>query len=166
MSALVEIGDLDYGDMTRVIALERSVFGAPWSMAMFVLEFSKPTSVCLGARTAEGALAGYLVCSRYETVWHVMNVCVEPALRRQGVASDLIAALIARVDDDDARYTLEVRPSNPAAIGLYAHHGFLAAGRRRRYYADNGEDAIIMWRTPGTLRGVLDDVPNASPVQR
>lgn len=164
MSALA-ITELDYADLSKVIALERRVFPAPWSMAMFVLEFSKPTSVCLGAQTG-GELAGYLICSRYDTVWHIMNICVEPALRRQGVASEMLTNLTARVDHGDARYTLEVRPSNPAAIGLYEHHGFLAAGQRRRYYADNGEDAIIMWRTPGTLRGLLDDIPNASPAQQ
>jgi ribosomal-protein-alanine N-acetyltransferase len=164
MSA-VQIRDLDYGDLTRVIALERRVFPAPWSMAMFVLEFSKPTSVCVAA-VIDDQLVGYLICSRYDTVWHIMNICVEPELRRTGIASALLRHLIARVADDDARYTLEVRPSNPAAIGLYEYHGFLAAGQRRRYYADNGEDAIIMWRTPSTLRGGLDDIPNASPVQR
>jgi ribosomal-protein-alanine N-acetyltransferase len=159
------IRELDYNDLAKVMALERRVFQAPWSLAMFVLELSKPTSVCLSAQI-DGELAGYLICSRYETVWHIMNICVEPDLRRRGVASVLLGELLDRVGGDESRYTLEVRPSNPAAIGLYEHHGFLAAGQRRRYYADNGEDAIIMWRTPGTLRGVLDDVPNASPVQR
>jgi [ribosomal protein S18]-alanine N-acetyltransferase len=163
MSTLL-IRELDYGDLTKVIALERRVFPAPWSMAMFVLELSKPAGICVAAEV-DDEFAGYLICSRYDTVWHIMNICVEPVLRRTGVASALLAHLFDQVGDDDARYTLEVRPSNPAGIGLYEHHGFLAAGMRRRYYADNGEDAIIMWRTPGTLRGVLDDIPNASPVQ-
>ena len=60
--------------------------------------------------------------------------------------------------------TLEVRPSNQPAIALYERFGFLAAGMRRRYYQDNGEDALIMWRTPATLEGRLDDVPNPGPV--
>jgi ribosomal-protein-alanine N-acetyltransferase len=165
MTTGTEIRDLEYQDLARVIALERRVFQAPWSLAMFVLELSKPASICIAAG-GDGAIDGYLICSRYDTVWHIMNICVEPSLRRRGIASDLIGALLARAGGQDARYTLEVRPSNPAAIGLYEAHGFMAAGRRRRYYADNGEDATIMWRTPGTLRGVLDDVPNASPVQQ
>jgi ribosomal-protein-alanine N-acetyltransferase len=77
------------------------------------------------------------------------------------VASALLDALRARVGDPDARFTLEVRRSNPAAIALYERHGFRAAGLRRRYYQDNGEDAVVMWRTPATLRGTLDDIPNA-----
>jgi ribosomal-protein-alanine N-acetyltransferase len=70
---------------------------------------------------------------------------------------------VHRVGGEEARLTLEVRESNQGAIDLYARFGFLAAGIRRRYYQDNGEDALIMWRTPSTLEGRLDDVPNARP---
>jgi ribosomal-protein-alanine N-acetyltransferase len=57
--------------------------------------------------------------------------------------------------------------SNAGAIDLYERHGFRGAGLRRRYYQDNGEDAVIMWRTPATLRGTLDDIPNAvDPLRR
>ena len=52
-----------------------------------------------------------------------------------------------------------MRRSNTGAITLYERFGFRSAGVRRRYYQDNGEDAIVMWRTPATLRGTLDDVP-------
>jgi [ribosomal protein S18]-alanine N-acetyltransferase len=65
-----------------------------------------------------------------------------------------------RVDDEQARYTLEVRRSNDGAIRLYEREGFRAAGLRRRYYQDNGEDALVMWRTPATLEGSFEDVPN------
>ena len=69
-----------------------------------------------------------------------------------------------RVGDKRARYTLEVRQSNAAAIELYQRFGFRTAGQRRRYYQDNGEDALIMWRTPATLNGSLEDIPAAGPV--
>jgi ribosomal-protein-alanine N-acetyltransferase len=72
-------------------------------------------------------------------------------------------ALLERLPANDDQVTLEVRRSNAAALALYERFGFKAAGERRRYYQDNGEDAIIMWRTPGTLRGNLDDVPAADP---
>ena len=65
-----------------------------------------------------------------------------------------------------ARFTLEVRRSNHVAIHLYEREGFRAAGLRRRYYQDNGEDALVMWRTPATLAGSLDDVPNPGPGPR
>jgi ribosomal-protein-alanine N-acetyltransferase len=165
MTVAPEIRRLTYADLPQVIAIERRAFPTPWSLAMFVLELSKPGGVCLAARR-EGRLIGYLICSRYDTVWHIMNVAVDPDERRSGVATTLIDELLERVGDGHARFTLEVRTSNAAAIALYRRFGFRTAGTRRRYYQDNGEDALIMWRTPSTLNGgSLEDVPNAGPVR-
>ena len=161
---MIEVRRLAYSDLPQVVAIERRAFPAPWSLAMFVLELSKPSGICLAAQDGD-RLAGYLVCSRYETVWHVMNVSVDPDLRRRGIATQLLGVLFAQAGGRHERFTLEVRTSNTAAIALYEHNGFKAAGIRRRYYQDNGEDAVIMWRTPATLRGSLDDVPAAVPVQ-
>ncbi len=163
-----EIRRLAYGDLPQVIAVERRAFPTPWSLAMFVLELSKPSGIALAAWRQDGLaaphLAGYLICSRYDTVWHVMNVSVDPAERRAGIAKLLLSDLIERIGDPAAQFTLEVRVSNAPAIALYERFGFLSAGVRRRYYHDNQEDALIMWRTPMTLQGSLDDVPNAGPV--
>jgi len=158
----VQIRRLSYPDLPQVTAIERRVFPTPWSLAMFVLELSKPSGICLAAISQE-SLVGYLICSRYDIVWHVMNVAVDSQHQRKGLASALLAELYRRVDDDSARFTLEVRPSNHVAIHLYEREGFRAAGMRRRYYQDNGEDALVMWRTPGTLAGSLEDVPNPAP---
>jgi [ribosomal protein S18]-alanine N-acetyltransferase len=141
----LEIRSLAYADLPQVIAIERRAFTTPWSLAMFVLELSKPSGVCLAA-TRGGRIVGYLVCSRYDTVWHVMNVAVDPRLLRQGIASTLLEQLFAQSDGPGEQYTLEVRPSNEPAIGLYERFGFHAAGKRRGYYHDNREDALIMWR--------------------
>ena len=134
---------LAYGDLPSVIAIERRAFPTPWSLAMFVLELSKPDGICLAAEDETG-LCGYLVCSRYERIWHLMNVAVAPEHRRRGIATDLIERLFAEAGRGE-RYTLEVRISNIAAIAMYEGFGFRSAGRRRRYYHDNGEDALIMW---------------------
>jgi ribosomal-protein-alanine N-acetyltransferase len=159
----VEVRRLSYQDLPQVIAIERRVFPTPWSLAMFVLELSKQSGICLAAtmRTATGEqrLVGYLICSRYDTVWHVMNIAVDTDHQRRGLASALLADLYERVGDSRARFTLEVRRSNDVAIHLYEREGFRAAGMRRRYYQDNGEDALVMWRTPATLAGSLGDVP-------
>jgi ribosomal-protein-alanine N-acetyltransferase len=159
----VQIRRLAYPDLPDVIAIERRVFPTPWSLAMFVLELSKQSGICLAA-VRERRLVGYLICSRYDTVWHVMNIAVDVDCQRKGLASKLLSDLYARVDDDDARFTLEVRRSNAVAIHLYEREGFRAAGMRRRYYQDNGEDALVMWRTPATLAGSLDDVPDPEPM--
>ncbi len=145
-AAAVEIRRLTYADLPQVVAIERRAFTSPWSLAMFVLELSKPSGVCLAATTTEQELVGYLVCSRYDTVWHVMNVAVDPDRRRRGIGTALIGALLERVGPD-AQVTLEVRRSNAGAQVLYERFGFRRAGVRPRYYADNGEDAVIMWRT-------------------
>jgi [ribosomal protein S18]-alanine N-acetyltransferase len=139
----LRIRRLAYSDLPAVLALERRSFPTPWSLAMFVLELSKPSGVCLAAETDEG-LIGYLVCSRYADIWHLMNVAVEPARRRRGIATALVERLLAEAGPDQ-RYTLEVRTSNAGAIVMYERLGFRHSGRRRRYYQDNGEDALIMW---------------------
>lgn len=134
---------LSYSDLPAVISIERRSFPTPWSLAMFVLELSKPSGICLAA-TEGDELLGYLVCSRYDQVWHLMNVAVAPEHRRQGIARRLIGRL---VDEGGGRlpFTLEVRVSNAAAIAMYERLGFRSAGVRPRYYQDNGEDALIMW---------------------
>lgn len=148
MSQPLEIRPLAYADLPQVISIERRAFTTPWSLAMFVLELSKPTGICLAA-LREGRIVGYLVCSRYVDDWHVMNVAVDPSLRRQGIATTLLERLFERADGPGEQYTLEVRPSNEAAIGLYERFGFHTAGKRRGYYHDNREDALIMWRKSG-----------------
>ena len=157
---------LTYADLPQVIAIERRAFPTPWSLAMFVLELSKPSGICLTAEI-DGGIVGYCICSRYDTIWHIMNVAVAPERRRSRIATALLTELLSRVDEPAPRFTLEVRTSNTAAMALYERFGFRAAGLRRRYYQDNGEDAVIMWRTPSTLRGSLEDIPNAvDPLKR
>src|SRR5450432_2675335 len=111
----MDVRPLTYADLPEVIAIERRAFPTPWSLAMFVLELSKLHGVCLAAHDDAGVVAGYLVCSRYDEIWHVMNVCVDPDRRRRGVASEMLDDLLRRIDDPLARFTLEVRPSNGAA---------------------------------------------------
>ncbi len=143
LTAEVRVRRLAYSDLPAVIAIERRSFPTPWSLAMFVLELSKPAGICLAAHNGE-ELLGYVVCSRYDQVWHLMNIAVSPDHRRGGVAGQLLRRLF-----EEARgvlpFTLEVRVSNAGAIAMYERFGFRSAGVRPRYYHDNGEDALIMW---------------------
>jgi ribosomal-protein-alanine N-acetyltransferase len=143
--AQLTIRPLGYSDLPQVIAIERRAFPTPWSLAMFVLELSRPSSVCLAA-VSGGRVIAYLICSRYSEVWHLMNVAVDPPARRRGIAWALMEEMLERAGPEEP-YTLEVRPSNGPAIALYERFGFRSAGTRRRYYQDTGEDALIMWRT-------------------
>ena len=141
----LEIRQLAYADLPQVIAIERRAFPTPWSLAMFVLELSKPSGICLAA-LEEGVMVGYLVCSRYDTVWHLMNVAVD----RAGAAREsprpcstgCSSRRTSRASSTRSRCALQRR-----RIRLYERFGFRAAGRRRAYYHDNREDALIMWRT-------------------
>jgi ribosomal-protein-alanine N-acetyltransferase len=144
--AALNIRRLTYADLPQVIAIERRAFPTPWSLAMFVLELSKPSGICLVA-LSDDRVVGYLVCSRYDTVWHVMNVAVDDRMLRRGIATAILAQLFAQADKPGEQYTLEVRESNDAAIALYERFGFRSAGVRPGYYHDNKEDALIMWRT-------------------
>jgi ribosomal-protein-alanine N-acetyltransferase len=143
---------LAYSDLPSVISIERRSFPTPWSLAMFVLELSKPSGICLAAEDSEG-LIGYLVCARYDDVWHLMNVAIHPERRRRGIATELVERLFDEAGPG-ARFTLEVRVSNGPAIAMYQRFGFRSAGRRRRYYHDNGEDALIMWLESPAHAGV------------
>ena len=142
-AAPLQLRRLAYSDLPAVISIERRSFPTPWSLAMFVLELSKPSGICLAA-TAGDELRGYLVCSRYDAVWHLMNVAVAPDHRRGGIATELIKRLFEE-SGRDLPFTLEVRVSNREAIAMYEGFGFRSAGTRPRYYHDNGEDALIMW---------------------
>ena len=138
-------------DLNAIEEIELESYPTPWSRSMFAGELAKPSSVCLGAFEPEsGDLLGYMIISRYVDAWHVMNVAVAPAHRRRGIASALLEQLFEKTSGESRRgYTLEVRISNVGAIKLYEQLGFRSRGVRRGYYADNREDALIMWRDPG-----------------
>ena len=141
-----EIAPLEFGHLDQIELIERVSYPLPWSRAMFAGELIKSSSISLGA-FVQGRLIGYLVVSRYVDAWHVMNLAVDLAWRRQGVATQLIEELFRRTGGAAERgYTLEVRPSNRPAIELYEKLGFEARGLRRGYYLDDHEDALIMWK--------------------
>lgn len=78
---------------------------------------------------------------------HITVLAVRPQYQRQGAGQALLVALLEAAHARGLEWaTLEVRPSNHAAIALYQKYGFTEVGRRRHYYADTGEDALILWR--------------------
>jgi [ribosomal protein S18]-alanine N-acetyltransferase len=133
-------------DVPQIVTIENAISGIPWPRHMLLAELGRSGTIDLVA--VEGAeIAGYLLASRYADVWHVLNVAVKPGFRRRGIGRDLIHGMFATAGDDNLGCTLEVRVSNEAAIALYHQLGFVDHGVRPGYYSDNGEDALIMWRS-------------------
>lgn len=140
-----EIVPLQFADLDRVVEIEQECYPMPWSRAMFAGELIKSSSICLGAFRLERVI-GYLFVSLYADDWHLMNLAVEPAWRRRGVARLLLADFLGKSAGGRRGYTLEVRKTNEPAIRLYEEFGFVARGIRRGYYLDDHEDALVMWR--------------------
>lgn len=134
-------------DLDAVVAVERSAFLTPWSRDAFVSEVADNDLACYLVAEQGREVIGYAGCWIIFDEAHVTNVAVLPAWRGRGVGAGLMAALIAVAKKLGARrMTLEVRPANLAARRLYDRLGFAAYGLRPGYYADTGEDALIMWR--------------------
>lgn len=134
-------------DADAVADLELKCFAMPWSRAEFFREVKNEL-----AEYVVGELDKKIVA--YAGAWvsfeqaEVMHVAVTPELRGQGVGTILFGELIKAVKERGAKsITLEVRPSNIAAIKLYENFGLRSVGRRKNYYRDNDEDALIMWNT-------------------
>ena len=136
-------------DADAVARVEAACFPVPWSRESFWREASNEnTSYLLAINEETKDVIGYAGCWILADEAQITNVAILPAYRGQGAGTRLMAASIeaARARGATAM-TLEVRPSNTPALALYHHFGFKEAGRRKGYYSDNGEDAIIMWNT-------------------
>jgi ribosomal-protein-alanine N-acetyltransferase len=137
---------MQLGDVEAVVALEKAALGSTWPAAAYRNELSNPAAFYVLAQTASGEKVGY------GGVWivldevHVTALAVAPEFRGQKIGERLLAALLTEgVVRGATRATLEVRPSNAPAQGLYAKYGFVKAAVRKNYYPDNREDAEILW---------------------
>ncbi len=132
-------------DVAAVAALERQVFGDPWSRRSFeeLLGLEHIRGFVLGDE--RGGLAGYAVCSCIADEGEVLNVAVAPTLRRRGLGKVLLEACLDWLAERGARVAyLEVRRSTAAAIAMYTRRGFETVGVRRGYYRKPTEDAVTM----------------------
>lgn len=136
--------DLSRTDLPEVMAIENVSFPTPWTEAMILREFEAPHSIHRLAER-EGHVAGYMISWLTPPEAMIMSVAVHPELRRQGIGWALLADSF-RVFRSAGIETvwLEVRLRNLAGQSLYQRFGFREAYRRRGYYQDTGEDAIVM----------------------
>lgn len=128
----------------QVAALEKVCFSTPWSESSIGGELQNQWAIWLVALEGD-ALAGYLGVQYGPDGADIMTIATAPAFRGRGVGRALIAEMAARLKSMGLQWlTLEVRPSNTAALGLYEAMGFQQVGNRPRYYRDPVEDAILM----------------------
>jgi ribosomal-protein-alanine N-acetyltransferase len=132
-------------DLPDLLAIERASFTTPWTEANFRHEIEdNPLAWNLVAREA-GTLRGFACAYVVADELMINDLAVQHDARRRGVGSQLLRQLLEGAQRRGCRRaSLEVRPSNAAARELYEAFGFTAVGIRRGYYADTGEDALLL----------------------
>ena len=141
----VQIRSMRHEDIPVVVSIERLCFGDRWSAAAFATELENPSSTYLVAVHGD-QIMGYAGFWLILEEAHITTIAVHPTEQGQKIGEQLLLGLI----DESARHgakwmTLEVRISNVVAQKLYEKYGFSALGKRRGYYQDDGEDALVMW---------------------
>lgn len=143
----IDVREMTLDDLDQIMEIENMCFTAPWTWESFEKEIR------------DNHLAKYLVILYNEKIvgyggmWfiideaHITNIAINKELRNRKLGSFLVKSMIEYAERLGIhRMTLEVRESNAPAQGLYTKFGFKPCGKRPKYYQDNNEDAIIMWR--------------------
>lgn len=133
-------------DVAVIHRIERACFTDPWSASSFRSMFAHP-QVQATVAERDGAVVGYCVAWMVGDEAELANIAVDPSVRRAGVGAQLLDQFLRAADGHGVTATyLEVRAGNAAALRLYESRGFVATGRRKRYYRDPVEDAVVMRR--------------------
>ena len=137
-------------DVPTIQEIERHIFSTPWPRNAYYRELASRNSayyiVLRRDGAGEPAIVGYGGMWRMYDEAHVTTIGVRQDLQHHGYGRILFAGLVQAAYDMGAKWiTLEVRASNDNAMQMYELYGFKVIGRRKGYYTDNGEDAIVMW---------------------
>jgi len=133
-------------DIDRVSEIEKICFSTPWSREAFRMEVEENKCARYVVAVCDDQVVGYGGMWLIIDEAHITNVAVHPDYRGRGIGEAIMRSLVDKATSLGAvRMTLEVRVSNEIAQNLYKKLGFYSAGIRKQYYADNNEDALIMW---------------------
>src|SRR5437763_3208377 len=152
----ITIERMSHDDVPAVMAVDNLCFPTPWSENAYRSEMGNVSAYYLVARLParrfgasgerEGRLIGFAGAWIVMDEAHITTIGVHPDYRRHGIGERLFGRILEEAAGRGVRRaSLEVRESNRAAQSLYAKYGFVPIARRRRYYSDTGEDAIVMW---------------------
>lgn len=140
----MKIVKMTQSHIRQIAELETICFSMPWSENAIAGELTNPLSLWLVAVEGE-TVAGYVGSQSVMDEADMMNVAVAPEYRRKGVGRELVLSLIEQLRNNDVHsLSLEVRPTNVAAIRMYEQLGFTCVGRRPGYYKSPKEDALIL----------------------
>ncbi|MDK2798810.1 MAG: [ribosomal protein S18]-alanine N-acetyltransferase [Clostridiales bacterium] len=141
----INITPMTLEDIDEVIKIEHASFTVPWSKESFESEIKNNKHAIYIVVKQENKVIGYGGMWKIFEEGHITNVAIHPDFRRKRIGSALMEAMIkTAVDNEITLLTLEVRESNIPAQRLYSKFGFEVVGKRKNYYADNNEDALIM----------------------
>ena len=141
----IKIVPMDASHLDGIAAIEKMCFSMPWSRNMLEEELYNDCAAYLVAEDDKGVVLGYAGIQIILDEGYITNVAVLPELRRGHIASQLLKVFFDFAEANDLSFiTLEVRPTNAAAIALYEKFGFAEVGRRKNYYEKPKEDALIM----------------------
>jgi ribosomal-protein-alanine N-acetyltransferase len=145
-----EVVPMEERDIPQVMAIDRLSFANPWSAESYRYELTDNRAahfwvLLAPAPETERQVAGYAGFWLIVDEAHIATLAVHPLWRRRGLGEKLLLLMLRQARELGATLaTLEVRAGNQAARHLYGRHGFAEVGRRKRYYQDNGEDALLL----------------------
>lgn len=140
----MEIRQMRAGDLFIVADMERRLFSDPWSVEAFRGGLMSRNQLYL-VIDDEGTIAGYCGIMLVADEAEILNIAVDIPYRRQHLATELLNFVFEIGDENGINlYSLEVRENNAPAIALYNSCGFVPVGRRKEYYSNPKEDAILM----------------------
>jgi [ribosomal protein S18]-alanine N-acetyltransferase len=132
--------------LRAVLRIEGLSQTSGWSLGLFLGELARPEGRSYLVAKVGSQVVGFAGMLFIGDEGHIATISVDPAWRRRGIATRLVAALCRQAIDQGAKaFTLEVRAGGTGAQALYRAFGFAPAGVRRNYYKESGEDAIVMW---------------------
>ena len=145
----LNVREMKQDDLRDILAIENKSFKSPWTKRLFEETLFSPIAANF-VITAGDEIVGYLCLYTVEDEAHILNIAISPAHRQKGHASVLMDKVIEQMGEKGiTQYYLEVREGNNEALGLYRKFGFTAIGKRKKYYTDTNEDALVMHLAQG-----------------